>query len=232
MNTGIYKIENTENGKSYYGSACNMKSRWRTHRSRLMNNKHENIKLQSAWNKYGVGAFKFIPIIICQREDLLFYEQRVLDGYQSVKFGYNICGIAGNCSGVIQSKEAREKKAAAMRGRKFSLETRAKLSMALKGKPKSQKVVDLLRSYNEDRVFTAEHLRNLSIAKKGRRHSYESRKKMSLAKMGHPVSQEARKKMSLKKKGVPKPPRTPEHCAKISANKKEFWRKKRELKVE
>lgn len=55
----IYKIINSVNNKFYVGSTNNQYERFRTHRTKLRNNKHHCAHLQSAWNKYGESAFIF-----------------------------------------------------------------------------------------------------------------------------------------------------------------------------
>ena len=61
--SGIYKIENTIDGKCYVGSAINIKSRWQCHVSMLSHDKHNNKHLQRAWNKYGSENFTFSIIL-------------------------------------------------------------------------------------------------------------------------------------------------------------------------
>lgn len=56
----IYKILNNINNKFYIGSTNNYKRRWYQHKYKLKNNKHCNIYLQHAWNKYGKDNFEFI----------------------------------------------------------------------------------------------------------------------------------------------------------------------------
>jgi len=86
MITGIYKIKNTINNNNYIGSAKNIKRRWDRHRCGLRNNKHENIILQRAWNKYGEENFVFEIIEECNINDLLSLEQT----YLNLKPKYNI----------------------------------------------------------------------------------------------------------------------------------------------
>ena len=64
-------------------------------------------------------------------------------------------------------------------GKKFSAETRAKMSKSQMGKK-----------------FSSETRKKLSLAAMGKKHSIESRKKMSVAKMGKSPSEETRKKIS------------------------------------
>jgi len=83
---GIYRIRNKINDKCYYGSTKNIKRRWNKHKSQLNYNRHENIILQRAWNKYGAENFEFEVIEICNKNELLIIEQNYLD----LKPEYNI----------------------------------------------------------------------------------------------------------------------------------------------
>lgn len=56
---GIYTITCIISGKIYVGSAKNFAERWLAHQQMLINQKHFNINLQRAWNKYGSSAFHF-----------------------------------------------------------------------------------------------------------------------------------------------------------------------------
>jgi group I intron endonuclease len=76
---GIYRIRNIVNNNCYYGSAKNIKRRWSKHKSQLKYNRHENIILQRAWNKYGSGKFVFEVIELCEEHELLVVEQKYLD---------------------------------------------------------------------------------------------------------------------------------------------------------
>lgn len=77
--TGIYRIRNLINNKCYYGSAKNIKRRWCKHKSQLKYNRHENIILQRAWNKYGDENFIFEIVEKCKEDELLIIEQKYLD---------------------------------------------------------------------------------------------------------------------------------------------------------
>lgn len=54
---GVYCIQNAINNKRYIGSSVNVLVRLEKHRSLLRSNKHENLYLQNAWNKYGEDNF-------------------------------------------------------------------------------------------------------------------------------------------------------------------------------
>lgn len=90
METGIYKITCIENNRFYIGSAKNIKKRWIRHLNDLKNNKHINILLQRAYNKYGVNAFIFEVIEKCNFEDLIVREQFYLDELRAYEIGFNI----------------------------------------------------------------------------------------------------------------------------------------------
>ena len=84
MKTGVYKITNQANDKMYVGSAIDLMNRWYKHKSQLNKNKHHSIKLQRAWNKYGVDNFKFEIIEECDKEKLIEIEQYYIDLYDSI----------------------------------------------------------------------------------------------------------------------------------------------------
>lgn len=109
--TGIYKITCLISNKYYYGSAAqSFKIRWNKHKNDLKNKKHDNPHLQHAWDKYGQKNFKFEIVLICSRQDCLYYEQIFLDKYYDKQINcYNICLIAGSHLGVKRSLETREK---------------------------------------------------------------------------------------------------------------------------
>ena len=107
--SGVYEIANLVNGKRYIGSATNFRGRWNVHRSDLRKGKHHSKKLQHAWNKYGAEAFRFGPLLLCSKPNLIFFEQRCLDGLRPE---YNIATVAGSILGMKLSPERIEKAAA------------------------------------------------------------------------------------------------------------------------
>jgi len=166
--SGIYAITNASSGKMYIGSAVNIYKRQSVHMANLRNGKHHSIKLQRAWDKHGEGAFAFKTLLVCDKKDLLFYEQRLIDGYDVANTGYNVCPTAGSCIGVKQTAEDKAKKSAAMKGNKSSV--------GVKQSP--------------------EHIAKRMAAHIGRKHSEESRAKMSAAHSGVKRSEEHRAAIS------------------------------------
>ena len=92
MKSGIYKITNKINGKIYIGSSVDLKRRINEHFWELKNNRHPNIHLQYAYNKYGRNNFEVEVIEYCNKNIVREREQYYIDKYlpylQSV--GYNI----------------------------------------------------------------------------------------------------------------------------------------------
>lgn len=94
---GIYRIINLVNQKYYLGSSKNIQARWKyEHLKLLRNNKHENIKLQRAWNKYGEINFKLEILEYCQENELRTKEQHYLNELKpwASNIGYNISAHA------------------------------------------------------------------------------------------------------------------------------------------
>lgn len=88
--TGIYKITNTINNKSYIGYAKDIESRWKTHRSRAFTqNKEYDKTLYRAFRKYGINNFSFEVILECGEQKLSAKEQEMISQFDTFKNGYN-----------------------------------------------------------------------------------------------------------------------------------------------
>lgn len=109
MESGVYIIKNTVNGKLYVGSTKDFRKRLHAHRYALLRNKHHSKKLQNAWNKYGDKSFVFEKVLVCGVDDLLFYEQRIIDGFDTCKNGYNQLPKAGSREGAPHDAETIKK---------------------------------------------------------------------------------------------------------------------------
>lgn len=105
MQTGIYEIVNTVNGKRYVGSSVDIKKRWQAHMLELRKGTHHAQHLQRSFNKYGEDKFILVIIRYCERDELLAYEQEELDS----GFDYNSSPTAQSTLGLKFSDEARER---------------------------------------------------------------------------------------------------------------------------
>lgn len=150
--SGVYKIYNVVNHKFYIGSSLDIKFRFSRHKRELNNNRHNNPKLQRAWNKYGGDAFEFIilqPYI--DAESVLDAEQILLD--DAFKNHRNmIYNIARNSRAPMTGIESPNK------GKTFTDETRRKMSESHKGKI----------SPNKGNKFSEEVKKKMSIDRKGK----------------------------------------------------------------
>lgn len=135
IESGVYRIKNTLNGKCYIGSSKNVHGRWRDHRKTLRNGCHHSILLQRAWNKHGEDNFKFSILEKCEKSQLIEREQHYKDLYKSYdrKLGYDVCSVAGSTLGTTLTIEHKKKLSLAHTGLKHSKETIDKISLASKG---------------------------------------------------------------------------------------------------
>lgn len=89
LNFGVYYIKNLTSDKLYIGCTTDLCNRWSQHKSTLRKNKHHNIHLQRAWNKYGIESF--------EKKDVFKQEDYWVKLYKADKsrFGYNIKSTGG-----------------------------------------------------------------------------------------------------------------------------------------
>jgi group I intron endonuclease len=166
--SGVYEIINKVNGHRYIGSSVNVANRLWRHRRHLLLGQHCNVRFQRAWNKYGEENFEFRPLLYCDPELTLVYEQICLNGMQPE---YNL------------AKDA----VASARGRKFSDEHKKKLSDANKGKhPEwvgrhhTDETKARMRKQHKPRgPLSEDHKQKLRIAILGKTRSEETRHHMS-----------------------------------------------------
>jgi group I intron endonuclease len=180
-NAGIYEIRNTVNGHCYIGSSVSISSRLQHHTRNLERKLHTNPYLQSACNKYGLAVFTFRPLIFCDRDMTLIYEQIFIDG---LKPAYNI------------AKDA----LAPNKGWIFSDEVRAKVSQARIGRIHSEETRKRISDSNTGKKHSALHIKNHAEAVMGIHPSAEARKKMSEAHSGVNFSEEHKAKIGSKTK--------------------------------
>lgn len=89
-NLGIYQIRNVENNWRYIGQSIDILSRWKNHRSALLNNKHSNLLLQYDWNKYGEEVFIFeILEAVKEPKQLIAKENKWIKETGKYTFLYN-----------------------------------------------------------------------------------------------------------------------------------------------
>lgn len=93
MQVGIYQIKCLITDKIYVGGSNNIVRRKGEHYWGLRHNKHDNSRLQSAWNEHGEENFSFEIIELVElKENLLDREQFYIDTTKCAhpNYGYNI----------------------------------------------------------------------------------------------------------------------------------------------
>jgi len=175
METGIYEILNTANNKWYRGQVqadYGFEERWYHHKIKLKAGTHGNPHLQSSWDKYGEGAFKFTILSRCAPEfcdELEIYW--IGDDYNNPAVSYNKKAGGGN---NLLSEETKAKISEAHTGKKLTEEHKQKLSEALKGRKPTEST--------KKKMSEAQKGENHPLY--GKKHTEETKQKMSESRKG------------------------------------------------
>ncbi len=201
---GIYRawfsgskiVKFTNFPKVYIGQAGIFKNRKRGHTCALNNQRHFNMHLQRAFNKYGKDNFNIELIEECLESELDDREVHYVALYKSnqSEYGYNL-NSGGNRP--VMHDEVKERISKAHMGKIVKQSTRDKLRDINLGKKLSEEQKERQRQYmlerskgltDEDRMF-------LSKSASYKR-TEETKKKMSLASTGNVPSTETRLKLA------------------------------------
>lgn len=166
----IYKITNIKNGRVYVGQTVgSLGKRWNEHSTSM-----KNSPLYNAFRKYGKENFKIETICSAlSPEHLNSLEQHFIKYFNSFHpDGYNL--TSGGDSAYTRSEHSRDKQRSAMLGHTVSVETRAKISKTLTGRPGIRKGA----------VLSAETRQKISEIQIGRKASEETKAKMKASKLG------------------------------------------------
>ena len=107
--SGVYCIENTLDGQKYVGQSVDIYARWHVHSTKLNGNRHPNIHLQNAWNKYGEDAFSFYILEQCNQSSLFDREMYWIDKFDSFNNGYNKTAGGEGCFGYVHNDKNKKK---------------------------------------------------------------------------------------------------------------------------
>lgn len=173
LNTGVYIIENVVNGRRYVGSALRISNRWNDHRRRLLLGTHHSQFLQRCCNKHGIGAFQFRTALFCDKQNLLMYEQALIDSF---KPEYNTVPKAGSQLGFKHSPDTRAKMSASSSrignpGYRHSEETKRRISDKKKGRvvgPPSEETRAKISAAHKGRPCPPDRRSKISAALTGR----------------------------------------------------------------
>lgn len=155
MKSGIYLILNTQTARFYVGRSNDIRKRVSGHRCALKTGQHPNHKLQSDWViQNGVG-FIFSVLHAAPKFGLIELEQTYINRLTPF---YNISvdalapmggrkHTAASRRRMSESQKVRPKGSAHPNfGRRPSIETRRKLSLAVKGRKHSSETIQKMRA--------------------------------------------------------------------------------------
>ena len=198
--SGIYMIL-CVSGRAYIGQSKNMRNRWSAHRGDLKHGKHKNCFLQNSYNKYGKDSLRFFVLENCienmaEREA---YWLNLLD--EDLRL--NLAKVTE----VIPTSEATKQKIAKISsGRKHTEEAKRKISEANKGHKYGvgQKRSEESRKRQSEAQKNYHRLNPDSYKGRGKglKRSAETRLNMSLARKGRKLSDETKKKLSENMKRI------------------------------
>lgn len=190
MNSGIYQLVNTSNGKRYIGRTVNFTKRKQMHLWRLQSNRHFNKHMQSAWNAGQRFVFEIIEeceVSECNKKEAFWIKHYKT---QDSEFGYNICEGGKTTEGFH-----------------FTEEQKAKISKANTGRHFSEEVINarretLKKRLLQDKTFAEELRKKQSEAIKGRKpwnvgikHTDEFKRKVSEKLKGRIITEEHKNKL-------------------------------------
>lgn len=207
LDTGVYFILNTVNGKRYVGSAAkSLKVRWQKHRTELRAGKHRNRHLQFSWKKYGEVNFQFRIAEYCPPRFCLEREQWWIDRYKNTEAGvYNLCLIAGSSLGVKHDETARERMSASAKRRFSDPEERRRMGDLRKGVRLSEEERRKIGDRQRGKKRSPEAARRIAEKNRenwlGRKHTEETKAKISEAMKGRKHTEAWKEAMSRRLKG-------------------------------
>lgn len=174
--SGIYKCTCLSNGRCYVGQARSLLKRKQHHLYTLRNNKHRNIHMQRAWNKYGEDDFIW-EIIECCPEDML-NEREIywIEKYDTFRDGFNM--TSGGDKNYIVSSETLKKRSMSLK-KSWTDERRQKISKSMLGKKNPM--------YGRTGKLNPAYGRNMSGKNSpsyGKRHTEEAKEKNRQAHLG------------------------------------------------
>lgn len=177
---GIYKLTCRDNGKIYIGKSVNIRSRLCAHKNCKTTRYYFNNAIKKhGWENFDVEILEIIEGFdkTKDNEELLKKESLYIEFFDSTnkEKGYNICKFSTDKTGSVRGPHSEE--------------TKRRMSLASKGKPKSK-----------------EHANNCRLANLGKKHSEETKKKIGEGNLGKEVSDETKKKLreSASKRGISK----------------------------
>lgn len=93
LTEGVFTITNAITGEQYVGRSYDVPQRIRDYRKQLRCGKHQNRRLQAAWNAYGEAAFVFDVLWVKpQKARMLDTDFAKGDAIATLQPAYNVVG--------------------------------------------------------------------------------------------------------------------------------------------
>lgn len=188
MDSGIYTITNKANGKIYVGYSISMSRRMYQHKRSLRVREHSNPHLQSAYDCYGEDCFEFEVLEYHEEMSVLpsieNYWVNMLRSNDR-EYGYNIACTSDRHEAYKWSDETRQKMMKRFSegnhpaiGFKHSEETKKIWSEQRRGRKFSDEAKAAM-SMGQKLAYTDERREKISKARKGRKHTDETKRILS-----------------------------------------------------
>ena len=102
--TGLYKITNRLNNKTYIGKTTQLDFIWNKHKDL---NETKNLKIEKEMALYGIDKFEFSVLEECREEELDEKEKYYMQMYDSVENGYNANGGLNEVPTIVLKRKRR-----------------------------------------------------------------------------------------------------------------------------
>jgi group I intron endonuclease len=169
----IYLIRNSVNGKGYIGQTVTGVSR-RFGEHKATSRIGSTLALHRAMRKHGFHNFSILEIASCGSKELLNeLEQHYIKffgTYSVTGHGYNMTLGGDSSHGYVMSPESRAKMSLAKKGKPLSEEHKAKIGLAGRNRPRRERTPKppKIRLTTIGKKLSEEHKAKLSAAKKGK----------------------------------------------------------------
>lgn len=176
----IYKIENSVTGKIYIGQTVDYEKRKSSHINALRANRHDNTYLQNSWNKYGEKSFEFSVVTECDVEQLDDLEILYIRQLGTVApNGYNMTHGGDGVRGLKWSPESRAMRSLAMKGKCVGSDA------PFYGKTFTPETLEKMRAATTNLWKNEEYRQRQIVAHTGLKQSDETKRKRSVSLMGN-----------------------------------------------
>ena len=202
---GVYIIRNEVNGKYYIGETVNIHKRMSEHKS------HKHQVISKAIKKHGIEKF-FVEVYYLPdvgKKFLHDLEEQLIIKYNClIPNGYNVCLKGTDNTGRKYSEESKRKMSLAKLGKKASPEARLNMSLSKKGKNKKPFTEEHKENIRKARLgvkASPEAIENMKRSQKIRANSEEGKRKTAEIMRKRYEDPNERLKLSLKLSGVNNP---------------------------